>query len=59
MIVGNKADIEDERAVTRSEGQEFANKYGASFFETSAKTRLNVGKRKEKKRKTFFLIKTF
>eukprot|EP01121_Diplochlamys_sp_Union-15-3_P013892 TRINITY_DN4375_c0_g2_i2.p1 TRINITY_DN4375_c0_g2~~TRINITY_DN4375_c0_g2_i2.p1 ORF type:complete len:186 (-),score=40.71 TRINITY_DN4375_c0_g2_i2:34-591(-) len=42
VLVGNKADLEAERQVTSAEGQERAKNYGCPFFETSAKTRLNV-----------------
>jgi len=43
VLVGNKADIEPhERRVTTEQGQELANSWGCGFFETSAKTRLNL-----------------
>merc|ERR1711974_128 len=43
MIVGNKADLEDDREVPKSEGDAKARSYGAStFLETSAKTKTNV-----------------
>eukprot|EP01130_Rhizamoeba_saxonica_P000342 TRINITY_DN1030_c0_g4_i1.p1 TRINITY_DN1030_c0_g4~~TRINITY_DN1030_c0_g4_i1.p1 ORF type:complete len:218 (+),score=45.85 TRINITY_DN1030_c0_g4_i1:89-655(+) len=38
MVIGNKMDLEAERAVTRDEGESFANKHGLGFMETSAKT---------------------
>lgn len=38
MVVGNKVDCEDEREVPSMEGQELANRFGAGFIETSAKT---------------------
>lgn len=41
-IVGNKCDLETERQVTTQEGAEFARNLGVPFFETSAKTRINV-----------------
>jgi hypothetical protein len=41
VLVGNKCDLVDERVVQTSEGQELAKKWGASFYETSAKTCLN------------------
>ena len=37
-LVGNKADIEDQRTVSRKEGEEFADAVSAIFMETSAKT---------------------
>ena len=32
IIVGNKIDLEDEREVTKSEGEELAKKFGVKFF---------------------------
>jgi GTPase SAR1 family protein len=37
------ADLEAERKVSSEEGQGVANKWGASFIETSAKTQANIG----------------
>eukprot|EP00010_Vexillifera_abyssalis_P007900 CAMPEP_0201544096 /NCGR_PEP_ID=MMETSP0173_2-20130828/586_1 /ASSEMBLY_ACC=CAM_ASM_000268 /TAXON_ID=218659 /ORGANISM="Vexillifera sp., Strain DIVA3 564/2" /LENGTH=187 /DNA_ID=CAMNT_0047952105 /DNA_START=32 /DNA_END=595 /DNA_ORIENTATION=+ len=42
VFVGNKCDLEDERQVTRAEGQEYATKNSSPFHETSAKARINV-----------------
>jgi len=42
MLVGNKCDLEDKREVSTQEGQDLARAFGASFKETSAKTRVNV-----------------
>jgi Ras-related protein Rab-8A len=43
ILVGNKADMdESKRAVPKSKGQALADEYGMKFFETSAKTNLNV-----------------
>jgi GTPase KRas len=42
VVVGNKCDLESERQVTTSEGQDLAKSFGCPFFETSAKTRKNV-----------------
>ncbi|KAL4189015.1 hypothetical protein AMTRI_Chr08g204860 [Amborella trichopoda] len=43
ILVGNKADMdESKRAVPTSRGQALADEYGIKFFETSAKTNLNV-----------------
>ena len=41
VLIANKCDVED-RQVERSEGEELANNYGISFFETSAKSNVNV-----------------
>ncbi|THF99657.1 hypothetical protein TEA_027373 [Camellia sinensis var. sinensis] len=43
ILVGNKADMdESKRVVPTSKGQARAHEYGIKFFETSAKTNLNV-----------------
>ncbi|RID73946.1 hypothetical protein BRARA_B01064 [Brassica rapa] len=43
ILVGNKADMdESKRAVPTSRGQALADEYGIKFFETSARTNLNV-----------------
>ena len=41
-LVGNKSDLEDKRAVSYEEGKDFADKNEMMFFETSAKTGVNV-----------------
>jgi Ras-related protein Rab-1A len=42
LLVGNKADLEDKRAVKTDEGQSLANQLGIPFLETSAKERVRV-----------------
>ncbi|CAG7888687.1 unnamed protein product [Brassica rapa] len=43
ILVGNKADMDErKRAVPTAKGQALADEYGIKFFETSAKTNLNV-----------------
>jgi len=42
MLIGNKCDLESKRAVTREEGEQFAQENGLVFVETSAKTAANV-----------------
>ena len=42
VLVGNKSDLEDERAVGRQVGQALARQWACTFLETSAKDRANV-----------------
>ena len=42
LLVGNKADLTEKRAVTTEEGQALANQFGVTFVETSAKENTNV-----------------
>ena len=42
IIIGNKSDLEDKRAVTEQEGKELASSMGLEFLETSAKNALKV-----------------
>jgi small GTP-binding protein len=42
IFVGNKVDLESDRKVTTSEGKALADSFHAQFWETSAKTRINV-----------------
>lgn len=42
ILVGNKCDLEDDRQVPETEGQEFAKRYNLEYLETSAKTGDNV-----------------
>ena len=42
VLIGNKCDLEQERQVTAGEGQDLAKSFGCPFFESSAKTRINV-----------------
>lgn len=42
VLVGNKSDMEDKRAVPYSKGKALADEFGFRFFETSAKDNLNV-----------------
>ena len=41
VLVGNKCDLESERAVQADEGKALAQKWGCAFFETSAKAKIN------------------
>jgi len=42
MIVANKADLTEKRAISKERGQTLAMEHGVSFFETSAKGGQNV-----------------
>lgn len=42
ILVGNKSDLEEDRAISRSEAENFANQKGIQYFETSAKSNVNV-----------------
>ena len=42
MLIGNKADLEDQRQVSRDEAEKYAQEHDMIFMETSAKDRLNV-----------------
>ena len=42
LLIGNKADLEENRDIKKEEGQEFASINGMEFFETSAKTAYQV-----------------
>jgi len=42
MLVGNKADQERDREVSKEEGEAMAKKLGCKFTETSAKTRMHL-----------------
>ncbi|EFW98633.1 Ras small monomeric GTPase [Grosmannia clavigera kw1407] len=42
VIVGNKADLEDQRAVTRSKAFTLSQRWNAPYYEASARTRTNV-----------------
>ncbi|KAJ2976782.1 hypothetical protein NQ176_g4743 [Zarea fungicola] len=42
VIVGNKADLEDSRSVPRAKGFSISQRWGAPYYESSARTRTNV-----------------
>ena len=44
ILVGNKSDKTYEREVSKEEGEALARKFGCEFFETSARSSLNVEK---------------
>ena len=44
VLLGNKIDLEDQRVISKQEGEELAQKYELSFYETSNKTGENIEK---------------
>jgi Ras-related protein Rab-8A len=42
ILLGNKCDMDEKRAITLEEGQALADEFGIEFFETSAKSGDNV-----------------
>ena len=42
MLLGNKCDMEDRRAISRERGEDIARQHGIRFLETSAKANINV-----------------
>merc|ERR1712086_169124 len=42
ILLGNKCDMPDKKMVTWEQGNDLAKEYGIMFFETSAKTNVNV-----------------
>lgn len=42
VLVGNKCDLESERFVSRDQGERLAHSWQCSFYETSAKQKINV-----------------
>ena len=44
ILVASKSDLEQDRKVTRKQGEGLAEKYGIQFLETSAKDDSNIGK---------------
>ena len=44
ILCGNKIDLENKRVISKKEGEELAQKFGITFFETSNKDGKNVEK---------------
>ena len=42
MLIGNKADCENERQVSKEEAGQYAKEHKMLFMETSAKNRINI-----------------
>ena len=48
VIFGNKCDMKEERVVSKEEAQKLADKYKLTYFETSAKEKININEGFEK-----------
>ena len=42
VICGNKCDLDNEREVSKTEGEDLAKSFGVPFFECSALSRINI-----------------
>lgn len=42
VLVGNKCDLEEERAIGKDQGTNLARQFNCAFMETSAKAKINV-----------------
>ena len=42
ILLGNKCDMENERSISKEQGEQLALNYGIQFLETSAKTNTNI-----------------
>ena len=42
VIVGNKIDLENERQITKEEGEKMSSAYSLKYFETSAKENIGI-----------------
>ena len=42
ILVGNKCDLEDERVVSKDQGQHLARQFNCTFMEASAKVKINI-----------------
>lgn len=57
MLVGNKCDLKEERAVDYKDAKAYADKHNFQYFETSAKTKINVDKAFTKLTQTVYQTK--
>ena len=55
MLIGNKADLEDEREVSKEEGEQLAQMLECKYYETSAKTGQNVNEALDEIARTTYL----
>jgi Ras-related protein Rap-1A/Ras-related protein Rap-1B len=42
VLVGNKCDLQDQRAISRDQGEGLSKKFNCAFIEASAKSKINV-----------------
>ena len=42
ILVGNKIDLEDDRQITKEQGEDLGTKFNLNFFETSAKKNIGI-----------------
>jgi Ras-related protein Rap-1A/Ras-related protein Rap-1B len=42
VLVGNKCDLQDQRAISRDQGEGLSKKFNCAFIEASAKLKINV-----------------
>jgi Ras-related protein Rap-1A/Ras-related protein Rap-1B len=42
VLVGNKCDLKENRAISTEQGENLAKKFGCTFLEASAKDKINV-----------------
>jgi small GTP-binding protein len=58
MLVGNKVDLQDDRVIDYKDAKAYADKHGFQYFETSAKTKINVDKAFTKLTQTIYATKS-
>ena len=58
MLCGNKVDLEADRVVDYKDAKAYADKHSFQYFETSAKTRINVDKSFTKLTQTVYATKS-
>jgi len=42
VLVGNKCDLQDQRVISRDQGEGLSKKFNCAFIEASAKSKINV-----------------